>query len=247
MSVIKTMVFLQALALVFMVLLTASHKFDIASFKVAFLGFVVCLFILLTAAIICLVSLIVFSFYASHGAPWPLKLFGTVLGVLPAMTIILVIGKDGFSKPRIHDISTDPSIKLQFDVIPGLRKASDNALTFPSGDVIDQQKEAYPLIKPIIVQASAAEVYKQALAVSKDLNWHIVTSDKDQLKLEAIDETKFFGFKDDIVVVVTASEVGTADEYAIVNVRSVSRVGVSDLGANASRIHRFSQGLNAAF
>jgi uncharacterized protein (DUF1499 family) len=51
------------------------------------------------------------------------------------------------------------------------------------------------------------------------------------LRLEASVESFWFGFKDDVVLVVTADGAGSA-----VDMRSVSRVGISDLGANAKRI-----------
>ncbi len=50
--------------------------------------------------------------------------------------------------------------------------------------------------------------------------------------------TAVFRFKDDIVIRVSAD--GTNSK---VDVRSVSRIGVSDIGTNAARIRAFSGGL----
>jgi uncharacterized protein (DUF1499 family) len=61
--------------------------------------------------------------------------------------------------------------------------------------------------------------------------------------VEATDTTFWFGFKDDVVVRVRAAENGGG---SIVDVRSVSRVGQSDLGLNAKRIGSILDGLRDA-
>ncbi len=53
-------------------------------------------------------------------------------------------------------------------------------------------------------------------------------------RLEATDRSAFFGFKDDVVVRVRASDAGSR-----LDVRSKSRVGLSDVGANARRVRAF--------
>jgi uncharacterized protein (DUF1499 family) len=53
-------------------------------------------------------------------------------------------------------------------------------------------------------------------------------------RIEATDTTFWFGFKDDIVVRIAATGHGSR-----LDVRSVSRVGVSDIGTNARRIRKF--------
>jgi len=60
------------------------------------------------------------------------------------------------------------------------------------------------------------------------------------LGLEAIDTAKWFGFQDDIVVRIKADGSGSR-----IDIRSKSRVGNSDLGANAQRIREFTQRLKA--
>ena len=53
-------------------------------------------------------------------------------------------------------------------------------------------------------------------------------------RLEATDTSAFFGFKDDVVVRVRASDAGSR-----IDVRSKSRVGLGDVGANARRVRAF--------
>jgi uncharacterized protein (DUF1499 family) len=52
--------------------------------------------------------------------------------------------------------------------------------------------------------------------------------------VEATATTFWFGFKDDVVVRVVANAAGSR-----IDIRSVSRVGQSDIGANAARIEKF--------
>jgi uncharacterized protein (DUF1499 family) len=66
-------------------------------------------------------------------------------------------------------------------------------------------------------------------------------SDRDAGIIEATDSTFWYGFTDDIVIRVRAEGTG-----ARVDVRSVSRVGRSDLGANAARMRPYLASLRAA-
>lgn len=67
-----------------------------------------------------------------------------------------------------------------------------------------------------------------------------MTADPAAGRLEAVAETFWFGFKDDVVVRVRPGESGGA----VIDMRSTSRVGLSDLGANAARIEDFMSGVS---
>jgi uncharacterized protein (DUF1499 family) len=66
------------------------------------------------------------------------------------------------------------------------------------------------------------------------MGWDLVASDPAGLRIEATDTTFWFGFKDDVVIRVTPQPNGSR-----VDVRSLSRVGVGDIGANAARIRKY--------
>ena len=74
----------------------------------------------------------------------------------------------------------------------------------------------------------------RAEAAARALGWKIVAAAPGQGRLEATATTRWFGFKDDVVVRVTPASGGSR-----VDIRSVSRVGKSDLGVNARRIRAF--------
>jgi len=62
----------------------------------------------------------------------------------------------------------------------------------------------------------------------------VVAAAPDKMRIEATDTTLMFGFKDDIVVRITPQDGGS-----VVDVRSLSRVGGSDFGANAKRVRAY--------
>ena len=78
------------------------------------------------------------------------------------------------------------------------------------------------------------------------MGWHIVSTAPEEGRLEATDSTPLLGFKDDIVVRIRAhtAESGQGQD-SVVDVRSVSRVGLSDIGTNAKRIRAFVRKLQA--
>jgi len=68
----------------------------------------------------------------------------------------------------------------------------------------------------------------------------LVASDPVAGRIEATDTTFWFGFKDDIVVRVAPAPGGSR-----VDVRSTSRVGLSDVGTNAARIRKYLRALQS--
>lgn len=151
------------------------------------------------------------------------------------------------SVPAIHDISTDLVDPPAFsDAVVAKRGPDANDLdllnaTVPDGrTVIALQKEAYGDLAPIITQRSVDEAFDAALAVIERRPWTLSTTDKASGRIEAVAESFWFGFKDDVVVRVRAEGDG-----ARIDVRSTSRVGQSDLGANAERIRALLEDIRA--
>ena len=138
------------------------------------------------------------------------------------------------SVPSIHDITTDTENFPVFESIPLLRGDSSNSLEYGGPEIAKLQKSAYPDIVPAIMLVSKEEGFQRALDLAKAMGWEIVDADFDQGRIEATDTTFWFGFKDDIVIRISPYEEGT-----LINVRSVSRVGRSDVGTNAMRIRKF--------
>jgi hypothetical protein len=141
------------------------------------------------------------------------------------------------SVPFIHDVSTDTSNPPAFVALAEQRGENENPLAY--GEAIENtaqlQAEGYPDIQTRRFNAPADAVFTEALASAREMGWDIVATVPEQGRIEAVATTAWFGFKDDVVIRVTAAEGG---ETAL-DIRSQSRVGGSDLGANAKRIGEF--------
>lgn len=136
--------------------------------------------------------------------------------------------------PPIHDITTDTDNPPAFVAILPLRKDAANSSEYGGSEVAAQQKKAYPELHPVILTVPPKDAFTKALDAARAMCWQIVESNPDQGRIEATDTTLWFGFKDDVVVRVTPMEQGSR-----IDVRSVSRVGRSDIGTNARRIERY--------
>ena len=171
----------------------------------------------------------------------PTLLIGIFLGVV----VLAILGTQysaASSVPPIHNISTDTENPPQFDKIVAIRSAAQaNPLAYDAAALAPQQTAAYPWVKPLTLMAPVDEVVDRAEAVMRDMGLEIVSSNKTTGLVEATATTFWFGFKDDVAVRVQPA----ADGGTQVDLRSVSRVGQSDLGANAARIGEILKGLGS--
>jgi uncharacterized protein (DUF1499 family) len=136
--------------------------------------------------------------------------------------------------PPIHDISTNTENPPQFiDILP-LRHDAPNPPQYGGAAIAKQQRSAYPNIQTLVLHVSAEEAFPLVLKTAEQMGWNIVASKPYEGRIEAVDTTFWFGFKDDIVIRISPKENSTS-----VDIRSVSRVGRSDVGTNAKRITRF--------
>src|SRR5512144_2713348 len=136
--------------------------------------------------------------------------------------------------PAIHDITTDLDDPPRFVAVLPVRRGAPNAAEYAGAALAAQQRAGYPDLAPARFAAPPDQVFARAVEVARGLGWQIVAAAPTEGRLEATDRTRWFGFRDDVVVRVAADGTGSR-----VDVRSVSRVGRSDLGTNARRIRRF--------
>ena len=131
--------------------------------------------------------------------------------------------------PFIHDITTDIENPPVFDAVLPLREGM-NSVEYDR-EVGEQQAAAYPEIAPLRLDIPQAEAFDLALATARAEGWEIVAEDASSGQIEATDTTFWMGFKDDVVIRIRPEGSGS-----LVDMRSVSRVGRSDIGVNAARI-----------
>jgi uncharacterized protein (DUF1499 family) len=138
--------------------------------------------------------------------------------------------------PRIHDITTDTITPPRFVEAAARRQSLGvpNSLEYTE-EVAEQQRAGYPDIQPVFLDESADDAYRRAMTVVNARGWEILAADDVGRRIEATDTTRWFGFKDDVAIRVAAIPNGGSR----VDVRSVSRVGRSDIGTNARRVREF--------
>lgn len=156
------------------------------------------------------------------------------LGV--SLLVVAVMGMQlvtGMGAPPIHDISTDLDDPPEFVAVRKLRSPGDNDLDFDREKLAEATLGAYPWVRPIDTSLGVPAALARARDVASELGWEIVAEDPSG-RLEATDTTFWYGFKDDIVI-----RVRPRDGGARVDLRSASRIGISDLGLNARRIGTF--------
>tara|TARA_R110000823_G_scaffold210224_5_gene340484 strand:- start:24630 stop:25361 length:732 start_codon:yes stop_codon:yes gene_type:complete len=173
-------------------------------------------------------------------APWRAAIRRRALFTLPGTIALLFLTLGGADYPRIHDITTDRQDPPGFVVAPELRGDTANPLTLTEEE-IRLQEAAYPQLDTLRTTLSIDEAYSRALEVAQGLGWEIYHQDRAAGVIEAVETTPLMGFKDDIAIRVRGDAAG-----AYLDLRSVSRVGQGDLGANAKRIQGFIAAFQAA-
>lgn len=138
--------------------------------------------------------------------------------------------------PAIHDITTDTVNPPKFVAVLPMRKNAPNGYKYGGAKVAAIQHKYYPNIKPLFLNVSPGVAYHRALEAAHQMNWWKIQA-ADSLKghIEATSTIPWFGFKDDIVVRIDTTNSGTSR----IDVRSESRLGVSDIGENARRIRSY--------
>ncbi|WP_291842135.1 DUF1499 domain-containing protein [Maricaulis sp.] len=163
---------------------------------------------------------------------------------VPILALLVAIGGyggrvvfDGLadSRPLVLDVTTDFEDPPHFTPAYAARRGNaQRPLDFdPSGAAM--QQSYYPEITSLIVERDARTVFREALVVARDEGWRIGTASDAAGMFEAGAESLMFGFRDDIAVRVTELE----DGRARVDIRSLARQPVHDLGRNAKRVERF--------
>lgn len=165
---------------------------------------------------------------------------GVVLAVLAVVSGLMVAAVpvswrlNARKLPVIHDISTDTVNPPQFVAILPLRKDAPNPAVYGGPEVAEQQKKAYSDLRTQVLDFPSGRSFERALAAARAAGWLIVAAEPEQGRIEAVDTTFWFGFRDDIVIRISA-----AGERSLLDIRSVSRVGKSDAGTNAKRIRTY--------
>ena len=154
------------------------------------------------------------------------------------------LGVRAYRLPSISDITTDPGNPPRFDVIARLRPRGSSE--YPGAAMAEKQRAAYPDITTLELGAPAQVTYDVALAVVTRRKWRVVdargpAAGRREGIIEAVARTPIMGFRDDVVIRVTA-----AGQVSRVDIRSASRYGRHDFGTNAARIRSLMEDIDDA-
>jgi uncharacterized protein (DUF1499 family) len=217
--------------LLFIIAMVCVYRFKLIPFKlfaiVTAIAFVACAFI-------GIVEVVVYLLPKNQVYPVEQMLLSALLSFLLLIFVINIVLKIK-AVPRIHDITTDTQSPPTAKVSLAQRQSGDNSFEHDR-NVVEQQIKAYPDIQPFHCENSLDDTFECCLESAKEMGWNILASESEERIIEATEESALFGFVDDIIIRVTSGQQGSR-----IDVRSASRVGVSDLGVNAQRIRQYFQ------
>ncbi|HEY7809307.1 MAG TPA: DUF1499 domain-containing protein [Allosphingosinicella sp.] len=211
-------------------------------FRVAFAVLRYAFFAAIAGAVLGLIGLV-----AARRARKAKLMLPNLLAVVVALAFVLFLGtqiRAARSVPAIHDVATNLDDLPQFtklsvradnlENVPDMDRAELKALA-PEARWKAIHREAYGDIRTVRVPINPQDAIRRAAALARSRGWTIANEDPDAGLLEATDTSFFFRFKDDVVVRARPALGGGSE----VDMRSISRVGGSDVGVNAKRVRAF--------
>lgn len=196
---------------------------------------------LFLAIIVAVVGLVRIWFGGQIGAA---QAFTGIAIALVGLAVPLFFLSQYFLLPQLNDIQTTRQA-MEFKQLAAMRPADANRIVEPDLAAAEEREKAYPDIRPMELERSVTETFDIVHEAVKRLGWTIVLSeppDGDQPgRIEATNRTMIMGYTDDALIRVTGD-----DAHAFIDVRSVSRYGMHDLGANAARIRKLFEEVTAA-
>ena len=166
-----------------------------------------------------------------------------LIGAVALGATFVMVGP-GLGAPPIHDVTTAPDDPPEFVALSDAHYAGRKYDSFASYDASRETIDvasAYPDIKPLQLDRAMNDVFAAAEAAAGDMGWEVAAVVPEDGRIEATATTMLFGYKDDVIIRVRLN----ADGGTTVDIRSASRVGEGDLGANAKRINAYATALAA--
>jgi uncharacterized protein (DUF1499 family) len=186
---------------------------------------------LFLAIVVAVVGLIRIWFGGQIGAA---QAFTGIAIALVGLAVPLFYLSHFFLLPRLNDIETTPRAPMQFKQLAAMRPADANRVVEPDLAAAEEREKAYPDIRPMELERSVTETFDIVHEAVKRLGWTIVLNEppaEEPGRIEATNRTMIMGYTDDALIRVTGD-----DTHAFIDVRSASRYGMHDLGANAEHI-----------
>jgi len=170
-------------------------------------------------------------------------ILGLFLGLL-LLAYPAYLGYRASKLPELHDITTDSGNPPRFDALARQRPPGSN--DYPGAAAAQKQRAAYPEIAPLQENVPVKLAYDIALALVTKRKWHIadarpLAAGRREAVIEATARTPIMGFRDDVVI--RMSGIGSGVR---IDIRSASRYGLHDFGANAARVRSLLEDIDDA-
>jgi hypothetical protein len=224
---------LTALGLLVLILSPVGYRMGwfgvpIALLRLIPLGLGLCVLGLLVSAVAIVLTPAGVGFSQSI-ALWTALVVSIGVCILPVLEIL-----QARRVPPIHDITTNTDLPPTYVALAADRVAAPNGLDYGGPQVAAEQKAAYPDVKTLFSKLSPDALFARAQQAVRDAGWHVAEANASEGRIEAVETSSLYGFKDDIVILIRSDVNGSR-----LDMRSASRVGRSDLGVNAARIRKF--------
>ncbi len=137
--------------------------------------------------------------------------------------------------PRLNDVTTDLDTPPSLAFAEAMRQAEHgNPVAYGGAKAAAVQRQSYPDIAPAMLDLPPPRAFDRALAVAKAKGWRIVKTDPEAGVIDANQQSRWFGFTDDIAIRVSPAGAGSR-----VDIRSAARQGRGDFGVNAARVRGY--------
>ncbi|MBS1180363.1 MAG: hypothetical protein H6Q99_243 [Proteobacteria bacterium] len=227
--------FLASLAFMMMVVGIASRHMDFISTGTMYTAIAAGLLLGLAAVAVLAVTVRDVWREGRRGAD---SAFGTLLLIVAAFSPLIGAVAAYVAYPALDNVSTDP-------VDPPSAPADFVQVVLPidlraaPAEVAALQEDAYPELTTQVVDLSTVEAYALARQAVDDLGWVIRLAEEPDTeeangRIEAEARSLVLGTQEDVVVRIRPGDGGSR-----IDVRSLSRVAMPDLGENARHVSDF--------
>jgi len=159
---------------------------------------------------------------------------GRTVALLAALVFVFTAFGAGGGSSMINDFTTDLEDPPTFRHAATRDPNVGRDLAYPPA-FAEVQRSCCSDLQPVRLAAPPAEALQRAESAARAMpSWSDINVDATGGTIEAISESKVFGFVDDVVIRVRPDGTGS-----IVDVRSKSRDGRGDMGVNAARIRAY--------
>ena len=230
--------YLLMLAIILMVASPLTYRTGILDMSIALPLLPAGLVVALLAMLVGIAGIVTTRSAAGRGKALTALVGGAIIATIVAVMVLPSM----LTSPAIHDIPTNMEDPPAFVALKAARDAAPNETDYAGGEVSAMQAVAYPALQTYVTAESGNTVFAAAQDIVASMGWKIAIADQNGGTIEATATTRIYGYKDDVVIRIRPTMEGTTE----VDVRSASRVGLGDLGANAARITSFLTALDSA-